>query len=612
MATIKSTLALNDRMSGTLGNVVKAMNSTLHAMRAVKGENLGKTFETAAADIKLAEKSINDFNNSLDDMRNKQDKVSSGIKGLISGYAILKGVTAAAKLSDEYTSTSTRLDLINDGLQTNVELQDKIFASAQRSRAVYQDTAAAVAKLGTTAQKSFSSNDEMIAFVELMNKQFIVGGTRQAERASAMYQLTQAMSSGRLQGDEYRSIIENAPLLAKSIEDYMVNVQGATGSMKEWASQGLLTADVIKAALFSTADDVNKKFEKMPMTWSQVWTQTMNNLYKLSMPLLKFVNMLANNWDILQPIILGVAAAVGVYLIATKGVAAATAIWTSAQKALNVALTMNPIGLIIMAIVLVIAMIYAVVAAINKVTGSSVSATGVIMGAIFTAGAFIWNIVVGVINAILKIIDFLANAIIGVVEWVLNICNGGFNSFGDAVANLIGNVISWFLSLGQIVTTIIDAIFGTNWTAGLESLKGSVTAWGKNENAITLERWDHQLDRVEYGDAYNAGYSFGKGIDSKVSGFFGGADTGLDGLIGTDSTGEKAIKTTTNDSLISDDDIQLLLDVATRDYKLNYQQVTPEITLTFGDIHETADVDGIIDEVADRLEEIYDGNLEVG
>lgn len=639
MATVQSTLKLNDKMSGVMGNIVKAMNSTLTAMRAIKKEDLGKEFADASADIKLAEKSLNDYNKSLQESNDNLNKASGSAGGLISKLLTVAAVGKLVNLSDEYTSSAARLDLINDGLQTNAELQDKIFASAQRSRAAYTDTANAVAKLGLTASKSFTSNDEMIRFVELMNKNFIVAGASSTEQASAMYQLTQAMSSGRLQGDEYRSIIENAPLLAKAIEDYMRNVEGVKGSMKEWASEGLLTADVIKAALFNSADAVDKRFKQMPMTWSQVWTKAVNKLQQAMQPLLKFINKLGQHWEILEPIVIGLTTAVGLYTAAllvnriavgwasfmANAHAASLALQTgatfaatAAQYGFNAALYACPLVWILAIIILVTAAIYALVAAIAKATDATLSATGIILGALVTAGAFILNLVIGVLNAIIGLVDWVANVIISIVEFILNACMGGFTNFGDAVANLIGTIISWFLDLGSVVTTIIDAIFGTDWTSGLNSLRDSVLEWGKKEDkSIKLERWDHQINRVTYSDAYNYGYTAGTKLDSMIGNAFGSdsplssASGILEDVLGTDASGGKAIKTTTDDDLLSDEDIQLLLDVATRDYKLNYQQVTPQITLTFGDIRETADVDEILDEVATRLEEIYDGNLEV-
>lgn len=217
---------------------------------------------------------------------------------------------------------------------------------------------------------------------ELVNKNFVVGGASATEQASAMYQLTQAMGSGRLQGDEYRSIIENAPLLAKSIEDYMHNVRGATGSMKEWAAEGLLTADVIKAAVFNSATEVEERFKQMPMTWSQVWTTAQNVATKALDPVLRKINELANdkrvqgtvsgllnafavvanilftvfslvcsvyyfiadNWSMISPIIYGIGAALLFYLAATKGVALAQTIGAAITGTYTAVTTFLKIG----------------------------------------------------------------------------------------------------------------------------------------------------------------------------------------------------------------------------------------------------------------------------
>lgn len=448
-------------------------------------------------------------------------------------------------LSDQMTSTTARLSfLVDDGGSVD-ELEQKIMASAQRSRAAYLSTAEAVSKLGLTAGDAFSSNDELIAFTELVNKNLTVGGASATEQAAAMYQLTQAMSSGRLQGDEYRSIIENAPLLASAIEDYMRNVQGAEGAMKDWAAEGLLTADVIKAALFTTADEVEARFNSMPMTWGQVWTQMGNVALKVLDPVLTGINWLANNISIIAPLVLGLGAAFLVFQVAahwTQIASAATAVYhgvvnflsigfgvltgnTAAASAavftFNSALLASPITWIIMLIIALIALLYGVVAVINKVTGSSISATGLICGAVAVAGAFIGNLVIAVLNNIINAVwSIFVAPFLGIVEWVLNVCNGGFNSFGGAVANLIGQIIGWFLNLGKVVTTIIDAIFGTNWTAGLENLQSQVTAWGKNENAITLDKNAPLIEhRFNVGDAWAAGNDFGKGIDEKVGSF---------------------------------------------------------------------------------------------
>lgn len=453
-----------------------------------------------------------------------------------------------------------------------------------------------------------------------------------------MYQLTQAMSSGRLQGDEYRSIIENAPLLASAIEDYMRNVQGAEGAMKDWAAEGLLTADVIKAALFTTADEVEARFNSMPMTWGQVWTQMGNVALKVLDPVLTGINWLANNISIISPLVLGLGAAFLVFQVAahwTQIASAATAVYhgvvnflsigfgvltgnTAAASAavftFNSALLASPITWIIMLIIALIALLYGVVAVINKVTGSSISATGLICGAVAVAGAFIGNLVIAVLNNIINAVwSIFVAPFLGIVEWVLNVCNGGFNSFGGAVANLIGQIIGWFLNLGKVVTTIIDAIFGTNWTAGLENLQSQVTAWGKNENAITLDKNAPLIEhRFNVGDAWAAGNDFGKGIDEKVGSFFNvgtGSDLGLDAFSLDDitaNTGQTAANTgAAVDALsTSAEELAYLRDIAERDAinRFTTAEVRVEQTIS-NNISNSADLDGVISTLTDGFTE---------
>ncbi|SNX53041.1 tape measure protein [Thermoanaerobacterium sp. RBIITD] len=191
-------------------------------------------------------------------------------------------------------------------LQTTAELQDKIFALAQRARTSYQATADVISKLGLLAGDAFKSNDEMIAFSELMQKAFTVSGASIQEQTAAMYQLTQAMAAGRLQGDEFRSIMENAPMLVQAIEDYMHNVMGVEGTLKDMSAEGLITADVIKNAMFSAADDIENKFKEMPMTFGQIGTIVGNTLLQTFEPVIqgigKGAQWIYDNWSTLEPI----------------------------------------------------------------------------------------------------------------------------------------------------------------------------------------------------------------------------------------------------------------------------------------------------------------------
>lgn len=287
MASIKSQMVLNDGMSAVLRKITAALDTTLHTFEQVQrasgqainaGQIAQARSQLVGANAQLDEMADNyrraaqqeeNLNRGLRSGASAADSMLGKVKNIVATLAAGVGVQKVLGLSDTLASGSARLSLIVDDGGSVDALEQKIMASAQRSRASYLDTMQTVSKLGLQAGDAFSGNDELIAFTELLNKNFVIGGASATEQAAAMYQLTQAMGSGRLQGDEYRSIIENAPMLAGAIEDYMRNVQGATGSMKDWAAEGMLTADVIKAAVFTSADEVEARFAQMPKTWGR-------------------------------------------------------------------------------------------------------------------------------------------------------------------------------------------------------------------------------------------------------------------------------------------------------------------------------------------------------
>lgn len=666
MATIRSQMVLNDQVTGVLKNITRALDITLHSFeqmqdasanavdvrllnqaRAGLGEvnlavrEMEENYRRAAQQEQQVTRnirqstqaeqqlnaSIRGGNDALDDMVGKAKNLAATIGASV-------GLKKLIELSDQMTSTTARLNFIVDDGGSVEALEAKIMASAQRSRAAYLDTASAIASMGANAGAAFSSNDELIAFMEQVNKQFVIGGASAQGQAAAMLQLTQAMAAGALRGEELNSILENAPGIARAIEQYMGI---AEGSIKSYAEKGAVSATVVKNALLSIADETDAKFNGMAMTWGQVWTQMGNIALKVTQPLLTAVNWLANNLSVIGPIVLGLGTAFLVFQVAahwTQIAAVATAAYhavvnllsigfgvltgnTAAASAavftFNSALLASPITWIIMLIAVVIGLLYGVVAIINKVTGSSISATGLICGAIAVAGAFIGNTVIGLLNALIQYIWAIFVApFLGIVEWILNVCNGGFNSFGDAVANLIGQIIGWFLNLGKVVTAIIDAIFGTNWTAGLESLQSSVTAWGKNENAITLDKNAPTVDyRFEYGDAWAAGNDFGKGIDAKIGGMFNmgglGDTSGFDlGDIAA-YTGETADNTgKTADALaVTEEQLEYLRDIAERDAinRFTTAEVKIDMTGMTNRIDGSADLDGVISQLTEGFTE---------
>jgi tape measure domain-containing protein len=655
----------------------------------------GTAFDAIEENIRNANNEQQKFNNSIRGGNNSANGLLSTIKKIAVAAGGIAGINKALNISDELASTKARLNLLVDDGGSVEALEQKIMASAQRSRSVYFDTASAVAKLGLNAGNAFGGNmDQVIAFMEQVNKQFVIGGATAQEQSNAMIQLTQAMAAGALRGEELNSILDGAPGIARAIEKYMGI---AEGSIKTVAQEGKVTAEVVKNAMFAMADETNAKFDSMPKTWAQIWAGMKNQALSMFAPILTKINQIANsskfqqvttalinglaavanvassaldiliaiasvfvdNWGIIQPLVLGIAAAMLLYngyLIANnaitaisnaqKGLAAvqaykaavanttlaatekaeamAKASATAAQYGFNAALLACPLTWILLIIIAVIAAIYMIVAAINKLTGSTISATGIICGVVAVAGAFVLNCAIGVLNAIIQAIwTIFVAPFLGIVEWILNVCNGGFNSFGDAVANLIGQIIGWFLNLGKVVTTIIDAIFGTDWTSGLESLQSAVTSWGKNENAITLDKNAPTIDyRATYSGAWDAGYDFGQGIDDKIGGMFdaSGLDSmgafdlsnTLDGIYG--NTGDTAANTAaTADALdIAEEDLAYLRDIAEREAINRF--TTAEIKVeqhNENHISKDADLDGIMDawanDFAEKLEVSEEG-----
>ena len=598
MSTVRQTLVLQDKMSKTLSSINKAMHSTLYAMKAVKSENVGVAFDAIEKEAKEADRALAEFNEELKQQKKHLNDSNSGLSSSIKKYLSLGAAVVGAKkvmdLTDTYTSNQARLSLIVREGEDLVKVNDMIYQSAQKSRTGYMDMQASVAKLGQTASKSFDSTAEIVRFTELLNKNFVVGGASATEQASAMYQLTQAMGSGKLQGDEYRSIIENAPLLAKSIEDYMRNVQKAKGSMKDWASEGLLTADVIKAALFSSADDIEKKYAEMPLTFSQAWTLFKNSATRAFEPVLKLISKILQGFSVVFDFlaehtyifyviggaILGLAA---VWLILN----AATIATTISQWALNSAMLACPLTWIVLAVAALI---------------------GVLM--------YLWNTNDNVAYGMLLAWDSLTTGMMLVKILFMKIWDGIATHIETKVGNILMNIENLVNGSIKLINMFINAI--NDLTGASLSTVDYVATFGTDfvrETTANQAKRDLDIIQAEK-DYYNRIQELNQSRDERVQnrkkvGMENVYGADLTGLVGTDASGGKALKTTSKDKLLSDEDIQLLLDIATRDYQLSYQSVTPNISVQFGDVRETADVDGVMDVIAGRIEDIINGDAEV-
>lgn len=695
MATIRSQMVLNDGISGVLKRITNGLSTTLNAFEQVQrasGRAVDVTqIQAARAALAEANRDVDNMaeayrraaqqeevlNRGLRNGASAADGLLGKVKGIVTTLAAGAGAKAVLGLSDQLASSSARLSLIvDDGGSVDV-LEQKIMASAQRSRASYLGTMQTISKLGLQAGDAFNSNDELIRFTELLNKNFVIGGSSATEQAAAMYQLTQAMGSGRLQGDEYRSIIENAPMLAGAIEEYMRNVQGATGAMKDWSSEGLLTADVIKAAVFNSADEVEARFQQMPMTWGQVWTQMQNKAIAAFDPVLSKLNQVANserfetvtdgivsglatiaavagvvldllisggslvvdNWSWLEPIVWGLVTAFVAYntvALITNGLNAATALAegvkaaalamstgatfaaTVAQYGLNAALLACPITWIVLLIIALVAAFYAAVAAINHFAGTSLSATGIVMGAFAVAGAFIINLILGVVNFVIGIGVELYNLIATFANFFANV----FNDPVGAIINLFAGMFDFILGIVQSAASLIDTVLGTDMSSAVAGFRNTVAT--KVEEIVgdqvevmeKLNASDYQIQRIEYGDAWAAGNSLGRGIEDAVGGLFnfdlGAAENyGADSPFALDDISNNAALTAANTGATADaltattEELEYLRDIAERDAinRFTTAEVKIDMTGMQNRIEGGADLDGVISALTDGFTE---------
>lgn len=632
------------------------------------------------------------FNREIQEGVAQADNLMDSIKGLVAAYATVQTMGSIIELSDTVTQTTAHLELIVDDGGSVEELQNKIFASAQASRGSYLATADAVYKLGAQASQAFNSSDEIIAFTELLNKQFTIAGTEVQGIDAAMLQLTQAMASGRLQGDELTSILENATPVIQNIQRYLQEVEGIDASnIKELAADGVITADVIRNSMFYAADEINAKFETMPMTFGQVWQSFQNTALMAFQPVLERLNELANstafqnmvngaiealamvagivleifdliaavggfiaeNWSIIEPIIMGIVTALGLYygamllyntitgistaITAAKAFmekvhaaslameAGATFAATAAQYGLNAAMYACPIVWIIILIIALIALFYAAVAAVNKFAGTSVSATGIICGAFMVALAFIGNIFVALWNLVVDVFVLIYNLVATVANFIGNV----FTDPIGAVCRLFFDLADTVLGILQALASAIDAIFGSNLAGSVQGWRDSLGGWvddtfGKGDEVMAkMNADDMKLGRFEYGAAWDAGYSFTEGIDESIANFDpsslfdtnvpGAGDyadlsnygAGLAGDVGDIAGNTGAIK----DSMdITEEDLKYLRDIAEQEAINRF--TTAEINIDQSGMQNTIkngmDLDGVISGLTDAALEAVD------
>jgi tape measure domain-containing protein len=674
MATIKNTISLQDRMTPVLRSIIKSTQSAITAMASMDNVS-NRAFTQAKRDVEAATNALNEFNNQVEEVSSSSRGIASSFSGLKNPLmslasliytvkAALQGLGNMEDAADSISLTKARLDLMNDGLQTTSELQDMIMASSNRARSNYAATASSVAKMGILAGDAFNSTKEIVYFSELMNKSFKIGGASIEEQTAGMYQLTQAMAAGKLQGDEFRSIMENAPMLAQAIAKYTGK---SKGELKKLSADGAITADIIKAAMFNASDDINKQFEKMPVTFSSVMDRIKNEAVKKFQPLVDRVssflngpklddfinsvssglgmlstmasgaldaisgvyNFIVNNWSLLGPIIGTVAAAWLSYKVATM-------IATAGQWALNAAMTANPIGLVVAAIaVLIVALgllwernenvrtsvadfwssnmkwsakgVNVMIDAYNKLMDAQNwmsqnfidfdhGVRQVWLGIVKTISGAVkaiisqFDFVVDNINTTIKMYNKLANAM-----GMKTIDTGTMSAkdINSAIDSKVSEYQNSILSAGSGLENTLRGLQGKHMDKiDIKAFNEVVDSYSKKIGNFTFEDLFNDLtDKLKGSTPKAKDYAFDP-KDLSISGGY------LDN-----------VKKIDGDVTISEEDIKLLKDIAATEFVNKYTTLRPQMKVSFGDVHETADVKKIMSAMEDMVADAYASSL---
>lgn len=570
-----------------LNQAIQEQNSLNQAMHNMDVSAANDAYLRLSQTVGNTERYIRDnvdeqgrFNQEISAGTQQANELTNTIKRAVAAYISIQSVGKALNISDELVQTTSRLNMMNDGVQTTAELVNMVYAAAQDARGSFSQMADVVARFGNNAKDAFSSSEEVVAFADLIQKQMTIAGASTQEAANAELQLSQALGSGVLRGDELNSIFEQAPNLIQNIADYL---DVPIGKIREMAADGELSADVVKAAIFSAADDINSKFNEMPMTWGQIWQSMQNTALIAFQPVLQRLNDLANseafqtfiqgaieamatlanillnvfdlavsigtfigdNWSIIAPIVYGIVAALTAYIAISAIVAAingvmamaegvkaaaqmmatgATFAETAAQQGLNAALMACPLTWIIMLILALIAVIFAVCNAIAKMTGIANSGFGVITGGVNVVIQFFKNLDLTVANIALGI----GNAIAALASNMMT-----------AFHNAICSVQSWFYNLLSTALSVIEGICsalnklpfvefdysGISSAADDYAAKASEASGNKEDYQSISDAFNEgftTFDAFQDGwasDAFNAGAAWGDGVADKVSNF---------------------------------------------------------------------------------------------
>lgn len=600
MAKIQTTISLRDNMSG----VINKITSNINKMSAAANR--------ASTQVSSINAQLNRSNAAANRTATAISKFGSALRGAALLTLAQQIAEAFIKTADAITMAESKLRLLDGSTAAAVKSMDQIYLAAQRSRAEYATFAGTVGKLGTLAGQAFGDTNEIIGFVELMNKLYTVSGSSAQEMKASMYQLTQALSAGRLNGDELRSIMENAPMLAQAIAK---NLGVSVGQMKKLASEGMVTTKVVKDSLYGIQNELNAAFEKTPMTFEAAMRKIKNGIVKAFEPAMREFNKLVNNpafqefaaqvgavmafvgkslavafkvigevanvamkiWNKLKPVIMAVAWVIGTYALAVVAAKTATLALAAAQKVLslgklayaamtglataatraetmakikatmaqwgfNTALYACPIFWIVAAILLLIGVIYAATAAFNYFTGSTVSGTGVIAGAVMWLVGYCLNQLITAWNSLVSFAEFFRNfldhPVYSVKKLIVSLAKNMLDSFiamtrgvdsfatnfANAIISAINAVIGAWNAFMDILPSEVKSVLGlskgseisarTSITSDLENVKNSLDSWlgEAPEGYKSMDK--HKLTHFDLTDMYNKGYKWGENLEN--------------------------------------------------------------------------------------------------
>ena len=683
MATITTGIQLADNFSAPLMHIISSVNMAIssiydmdQAMNAgvntasleaarneiaqatVAAEEFNQTMQQASSPINDNIRRQEQFNQSLQNGASESSNLVSAIKRMAGAYLSIQTAGKILEMSDEITQTTSRLNMMNDGLQSTADLYNMVYVAAKDARGSLGDMASVVARFGNNAKDAFSSSAEVVQFANLVQKQMTIAGASTQEAANAELQLSQALGSGVLRGDELNSIFEQAPNLIQNIADYL---DVPIGKIRSMAQDGELSADVVKQAVFAATDEINANFESMPMTWGQMWTVFQNNATMAFQPVLQRLNDLANtdgfqtfttnaindlavvagvvldifegigsvgtfasdNWQIIGPIVEGVAAALTVYygwqLLSTSATKAAAA----AQWIYNAAMNANPAAIVAISIGALIVLIGILA---NKFTG-----TGHIAQSVF-------GMITGGINVV---IQYFKNWGLTVADIFIGIWNAGgacATNVEIAFHNAISHVQALWYNMLSTALTVVSGICsalnklpfvdfdysGITGAADNYASKAAAAAGNTKDYAsvpAAFSKGVKTYDTYQKGwvnDAYTAGAAWGDGVTSKIKNTLSSKATNIPNAnnypnalassnaataANTADTAKNTAKTA-NTLSASSEDLKYLRDIADREYvnKFTTAQIKVEM-INHNNVNNDMDLDGMAEHLRSKIEE---------